>query len=146
MPPKALQELESELSSIRAALAVIDDLEDPSEVDLNEQATLIARYDEIEPKAVELRERMANLDRIRKDAEDQQNREEPQAPTMFVRSNLDPEADLERVAMGLVSRDEVRARAETLLERDEKRRNFGQPGYAEEAYRRMVDTRGVDKH
>src|SRR5215831_10840909 len=120
-----LQELEARLDSIRSRLAEIDEIQDPGELDLNEQETLIAEYDAVSPKADELRKRNAALDRIRRDAGDPDNRETPaEAPTMFVRSNPDPFVDEERVHRNLVARDELRARAERLIELDKKSQQF----------------------
>jgi HK97 family phage major capsid protein len=149
--PKPLQDLENELVAIRAALKRIDELADPTEDDLNEQATLIASYDELEPTVVEQRTRQANLRRIMQTADEPDNREEPangQAPIMFARSNVDPFADLDRVAHNLVPHDELRARAQTLIERDEKE-HFLSHDYAETAYQRALELgadRGVPKH
>jgi HK97 family phage major capsid protein len=148
---KTLPEMEAELTSIRGGLKRIMELPDPTEADLNEQATLIAAYDELEPDVIEQRTRQANLRRIMEAADQPENREEPEpnkAPEMFVRSNVDPFAELERVEKGMVLQDELRARAQTLIERDEKDHLLSHD-FAETAYERSVAMgadRGVARH
>src|SRR5215472_13256203 len=152
-----LQELEARQQSIRARLAEIDDIQDPSEFDLNEQETLIEEYDALDPKVSDIRKRSAALDRIRRGAQDPDNIETPepdrQAPTMFVRSNLDPFADEERTFRNMVPGDELRARAERLVEINQKERVFGgmegrmsADEQADQAYRRAQESPKIARH
>ena len=145
-----LQDLDARMESIRADLASLDGLADPSEEDVALQDTLIAEYDDLEGKAKPLRQRMAQLDRIRQVAGEPDNREEPstrKAPEMFVRANRDPLEDLDRVRANLVSRKDLRARALDLIEADAKRNSWELPhDYAEQASIRAQGNPKIGQH
>ena len=145
-----LQDLDARMESIRADLASLDGLADPSEEDVALQDTLIAEYDDLDGKAKPLRQRMAQLDRIRQVAGEPDNREEPstrKAPEMFVRSNRDPLEDLDRVRANLVSREDLRARALDLIEADAKRNSWELPhDYAEQASIRAQGNPKIGQH
>ena len=126
---RSLQEMEGRLRAIQSELKALDDIQDPTEEDVNYQGSLITEYDDVDGKAEPLRQRMKDLRRIQAVAADDSNREEPatQAPRLrnmpdvIVRNNRDPLADLDRVRMNLVQPGELRSRAADLIEVDAKR-------------------------
>jgi HK97 family phage major capsid protein len=124
---RTLQEIETRLRSIQGELRSIDDIQSPTEEDVNWQGTLIAEYDDLDKKAEPLRRRMSDLRRIATAGGEAENREEPavrRGPDVFIRNNPDPLADLERVRSNLVGSEELRSRALNLIEDNNKRRNF----------------------
>jgi HK97 family phage major capsid protein len=166
-PYRSLQEIEGRLESIRSELRTIDGLQDPTENDLLMQGTLIAEHDRLEEDAKPIRQRMADLERIRRNSGDPENREEAassgtesvvrsgQAPEMFMRSGIDKDPladlDLSRVESGFVRAEELRHRSAALIELDEKRKEINHD-FAEIAYARSqgvgigTSNGGIAKH
>jgi len=122
---RTLQEIDGRQYAIRAELSTIDALPEPTDEDVNWQGTLIQEYDQLEERAGPLRRRMADIDRVLRARQDPANTEEGaprrQAPDVHVRSNRDPFEDMDRVRQGLVSGEDLRSRAETVIEQDHKR-------------------------
>ena len=128
---RTLQDMEERQRSIRQELGRIDEIQNPSEEDVNYQGTLIQEHDELEAKAEPIRKRMADVRRVRQAADNPENREEPPSkilamrgtagPDIVVRGNLDPLADMERIRANLVGPDDLHARAATLIENDNRR-------------------------
>lgn len=149
-----LDEMVAERESLRTQLAEISNMQEPDDDDVIVQEELISRYEQIDGRVKKLQERMARLAAIEVAAAVPANVEptvEPsshEAPTMFMRTNVDPFADLDRIAHNLVPEKELRVRAEVLLERDEKRKEITHD-YAETAYERtqaLGTESGVAKH
>jgi HK97 family phage major capsid protein len=126
---RTLQDMEERQRSIRQELARINELDNPSEEDVNYQGTLIREYDDVEAKAEPIRQRMAAVRRVMQAADNPENREEPQSkiPAMRgssgpeFRNRQDPLEDIDRVRSNLVGSEDLRARAATLIEGDNRR-------------------------
>lgn len=149
-PYRTLQDMEQRLRTIQAELRRIDGLDDPTDEDAAFQGTLIAEYDQLDEQAGPLRKRMADIRRITNASADPANREDGvlksrQAPEVHVRAHRDPLEDLDRVRMKLVPSEELRSRAETLIETDHKRYELTQ-GFAETATRRAIANPKVAAH
>lgn len=161
---RSLQWLEDRQASIRSELARIDGLDEPSNEDVAWQQTLIVEYDANEVQATPLRRRANDLKRITRASQDPENREPVEhdangngtgagpagwggTPDLAVRtSRLDPTADMDRVRRNLVGPDELRSRAMTLIEQDNKRHQLSDD-YAEAASLRAQGTLGkVARH
>jgi HK97 family phage major capsid protein len=150
---RTLQDMEQRLRSITTELRTLDELQEPTEEDVNWQGTLIAEYDDLDKKATPLRKRMADIRRITQARENPDNREDGvpktnggrQAPEMFVKNHQDPLENLDAVRAKLVASGELRSRAETLIERDNKRYELTHD-YAETATRRAVANPRVAAH
>lgn len=152
---RSLQQLEERQTAIRAELARIDQVNEPTDDDVAWQETLIQEFNGNETAATPLRQRAADLRRIQAVGAQPENRE-PAAggiagmtgtpgPDLAVRSNPDPLADLDRVQKRLVGRDELRARAKTLIEQDHKRSELPDD-YAQTATVRAQEHPGVARH
>ena len=147
---RTLQDMDQRMRAITAELRTLDEIQEPSEEEVNWQGTLIAEYDDLDKKATPLRRRMADIRRITQTADDPANREDGapktrQAPEMFVRNHQDPLENLDAVRSKLVASGELRSRAETLIERDNKRYELTHD-YAETATRRAVANPRVAAH
>jgi len=127
---RSLQEMDSRMRTIQAELRKIDEIQDPTEEDVNWQGSLIAEYDNIDAQASPLRQRMQDLRRVQAKAADDDNREDGTTARsssvrtgvdVLVRGNRDPLADMDRVRANLVPPSELRGRAADLIERDQKR-------------------------
>ena len=155
-----LQDMETELASVRTELDRLADIQDPSDEDVVFQETLIAEHNRLMGEITPIRERMAALKEIRRVAADEGNREPtdperspieaPQA--MFVRSGIDkdPFKDVSAEALmhNRVTASELRARSAALIERDENRHELDRER-AEAAYSRsqgMGAEPGTSKH
>jgi len=147
---RTLQEIDGRQHAIRAELSTIDALPEPTDDDVNWQGTLIQEYDRLEDRAGPLRRRMADIDRVMRARQNPENREDGaprsrQAPEQTVRSHRDPFEDMDRVRAGLVAPDELRSRAETVIETDAKR--YELPGdFAETATRRAQGSAPIARH
>jgi len=132
---RTLQEIETRQRSLQDELRRIGSIQDPTPEDLNWQGTVIEEFDGLEDKAKPLRQRMADLSRVMKAADDPDNREEPQSkiPSMRgssgpeFRQRQDPLEDMDRVRSNLVGPEDLRARASNLIEADNKRRGWQLP-------------------
>src|SRR6266487_3371726 len=147
---RTLQDMDQRMRAITAELRTLDEVQEPSEEEVNWQGTLIAEYDDLDKKASPLRRRMADIRRITQASQDPANREDGapkarQAPEMFVKSHQDPLENLDAVRSKLVASGELRSRAETLIERDNKRYELTHD-YAETATRRAVANPRVAAH
>src|SRR6516162_966148 len=146
-----LQEMETRLTSLRTQLGELSRSPEPSDDDVILQDTLIAEHDDLEARVKPIRERMAAIARVTEAAATPDNREESvptEAPTMFMRTKVDPFAELDRVAHDLVPFGELRARSAALIEADEKSRELGHD-FAETAYERSQNLgtpASVSKH
>jgi len=147
---RTLQDIEARQTSIRSELSKLDELQSPAEEDVNFQGTLITEFDALEAMAVPLRKRMADIRRISQAREDPDNREDGaprtrQAPMQTTRSNRDPLENIDRVRMNMVPPEDLRSRAETLIEQDNKRYTLTQD-FAETATRRAVSDHRIAAH
>jgi HK97 family phage major capsid protein len=147
---RTLQEIDGRQHAIRAELSTIDALPEPTDDDVNWQGTLIQEYDALEERAGPLRRRMADIDRVMRARQDPANTEDGaprtrQAPAQTTRSNRDPFEDMDRVRSRLVSSEELRSRAETVIETDAKRYELPQD-FAETATRRAKTSQGIARH
>jgi len=152
---RSLQEIETRQRSILDELARVDDIQEPTEQDLNWQGTLIKEHDDLDEKAKPLRQRMADLTRVRKAAETPENREEPQSKTASMRGSTGPEfrqrqdpfEDLHRVDKNLVPSDELHGRATSVIDADNRRRAWQLPDdKAQAAYKRAEEDPHVARH
>lgn len=146
---RTLQDVEARQTAIRAQLQQLDELDAPSEEDVNFQGTLITEFDALEAQATPLRRRMADLRRITQAAAEPANREDGvqrrQAPEVHVRTNRDPFEDMDRVRARLVPLEELRSRAEIVIEQDEKRYELPHD-FAEAAARRAQGNSRIAEH
>jgi HK97 family phage major capsid protein len=147
---RTLQEIDGRQAAIRTELQTIDALPEPTDEDVNWQGTLIQEYDQLEERARPLRRRMADIDRVLRARQEPDNREDGvqqtrQAPMQTTRSNRDPLEDLDRVRQRLVSPEDLRSRAETLIEQDHKRYELTQD-FAETATRRSLSDHRISAH
>jgi HK97 family phage major capsid protein len=132
---RTLQEKEARMRAIKEELAQIAQLQDPSPEDENWQGTLIAEFNQEDREAAPLRKRMQELRQIAETGNDEDNREEAapatrtvrRGPDVIVRNNPDPLEGLDRVRMNLVGFEDLRARATTLVERDNQRHTWALP-------------------
>jgi HK97 family phage major capsid protein len=128
---RTLQDMEERQRSIQQELRRIGELDNPSVEDVNFQGTLIKEYDTLEEQADPIRQRMADVRRVMKAAEDPENREEPQRESKIpamrgstgpeFRNRQDPLEGMDRVRSNLVGPDDLRSRAATLIENDNRR-------------------------
>jgi HK97 family phage major capsid protein len=153
-PYRTLQEIEERQRAIKLDLARIDEIDEPDSEDVAWQGTLIREFDQNEVAATPLRKRMADLRRINKAGQEPENLEPVErqrserrtAPDLVTRrSTLDPLADIDKVRDNLVGRDELRERAKTLIEQDNKRYELSDD-YAETASLRAQEKASVARH
>lgn len=152
---RSLQQLEERQVAIRAELARIDEISEPSDEDVAWQGTLITEYDANEVQATPLRRRADDLRRITRAAAQPENREPATGavagmagstgPDLATRTRRDPLEDLDRVRRRLVGRDELRARARELIEIDHTRSELADD-YAHTATVRAQEHPGVARH
>jgi HK97 family phage major capsid protein len=149
---RTLQEIDARQAAIRSELQALDALPEPTQDDVDWQGTIIQEYDQLEDRAKPLRRRMADIDRVLRARQQPDNREDGtpqqrtrQAPEMFVRNSTDPLADIDRVRAKLVPSDELRSRAETLIEQDHKRYELTSD-FAETATRRAIGNPRIAAH
>jgi HK97 family phage major capsid protein len=152
-PYRNLQELESRQRAIKLDLERIAGIQEPSDEEVAWQGTLIAEWKDNEKQADPLRKRMADLRVISQAAQEPANREPVEhqrsnrgTPDLVVRnSQLDPLADIEKVKDNLVGREELRARAKTLIEQDHKRYELTDD-FAQTASLRAHEKASVARH
>lgn len=156
-----LQEIERRQATIRSELSKLDAMADPGDEDLDWQGTLIKEYDELETRGQPLRQRRADLERVARLAdkqdnnEDGSNRESARTNNLGVRDVLiqpdkgDPFADLNAVRNHTVGRSEMYTRAMRVVEADNKRQELDDD-YTENVTKRLDQrTRlgaGVSRH
>jgi HK97 family phage major capsid protein len=144
-----IQEMEERMRSIQADLRSLADIQAPSDNDVVVQDSLIQEHAKLEAEVAPLRARMAELDRIRTLAGDDDNREAPRStgPTLVMRSNSDPLADIDRVRSNLVAPNDLRARAMDLIEQDHKRQRWEfSDEHAEAATVRAQESHQIGRH
>ena len=148
--PRTLQDMDARLRAIQVELRQNREIQNPTEEDSNWQGTLIAEYDDLAPKAEKLRERMAALTRIDQARHDPDNREDAaprRGPDVIIHKDLNPLADMDRVRANLVGGEELRERAMTLIEGDNKRNTWTLPDdMAQTATRRAEDNPQFARH
>jgi|SRR5215471_12074895 len=122
---RTLQDMETRLRTLQSEIDKVHALPEPSEEDFTWQGTCIAEFDELDERASKLRQRMADVERIAARGRDPENREEAvplygsRGPEVMIRS--DPLEDIVRVERNLVAPEELQARAQTLVENDNRR-------------------------
>src|SRR5215468_12600139 len=140
---RTLQDMETRLRTLQTEIDKVRGIPDPTEEDSNWQGTCIAEYDDLAPKAEKLRKRMEDVRRITTASLDPDNREDAaprRGPDVFVRNNPDPLADLDRVRSNLVGGDELQARAQTLIENDNRRSSWKLPDDKAQASTLLAET------
>ena len=157
---RGLQQIEDRQRSIKAELAKIDGLPEPSDEDVAWQDTLITEWDANEVLATPLRKRAADLNRINRAASDPANMEKATddgtpaesyrsrvgSPDLIVRQGtVDPFVDMDRVRGHLVSSRDLRSRALTLIEQDARDRRLPDDN-ANAAYMRADAQPGIARH
>lgn len=149
-PYRNLQDIEARQRAIKLDLSKIDEITEPTDEDVAWQGTLIAEWKDNEKAAEPLRKRMADLRVIARAGQEPANREPVErqrtagssagpagwGADLAVRaSTLDPLADMDRIHQNLIAPNELRSRALTLIEQDNKRRHLTDD-YAEHASQR----------
>lgn len=140
---RTLSDLDARMRAIKSELTNLDSLPEVSDEDVAFQGSLIDEYNDLEAKAEPLRKRMQAVQRITRAADDDENREEPNSgiaamrgsrgPDVHVRTKHEPLVDMEAVAGNRVMPTELRARAQQLIEQDNKRHDLNDD-YAQTAY------------
>lgn len=161
---RGLQQIEDRQRAIKAELAKIDSITEPTDEDVAWQDTLITEWDANEVLATPLRKRAADLNRINRANADPGNREPATddhaggggesyrgrvgSPDLVVRQGtMDPLADMDRVRGHLVSSRELRSRALTLIEQDSKQQIRPFPHeHAEAASVRAQNAPNIARH
>jgi HK97 family phage major capsid protein len=157
---RGLQQIEDRQRAITAELTRIGEIQEPTDMDVAWQETLITEYDSNEVLAGPLRKRAADLKRIaaanvvadnREPATDDAPAESYRArvgsPDVLIgRDKRDPLSDMERVRGNLVSSRELRTRALDLIDRDHRdQRRYFPDDHAEAASVR-ADLPGIARH
>ena len=124
-----LQEMEERMRSIQTDLRTLADIQNPSDEDVVLQDSLISEYSTLEADTAPLRQRMAELDRIRQLSAEPVNTEDAVAARSVggltvMRSNRDPLEGIDAVHDNLVRPDDLRHRAVELIERDHQRQRW----------------------
>jgi HK97 family phage major capsid protein len=148
-----LQDMEAQLDTVRGQLQELAMKEEQTDDDVIVVDTLIREHDDLEAKAQPLRERMAKLTAIKAAGDKPENREEPrqtaeppQGGIEFMKRH-DPLAELDRVRMGMVPRNEMRARALNLIESDNaNKRNAFLDDHAQESTLKVQETPSIAQH
>lgn len=144
---QTLQEMEERMRSIASDLRGLADIQEPKDEDVILQDSLIQEHATLETAVAPLRQRMAELERIRTLAASDDNREEPRTgPTLINRSNRDPLEDLDKVRSNLVSNNDLRSRAMSLIEEDHKRQRWEFSDSAAEAAAMRSQSPQIARH
>ena len=153
-PYRTLQDMEQRMRTIAGELAKLDGLDEVTDEDVRYQGTLIEEHNRLEKDASPLRKRMADIRRITQAGDDPDNREDGaprtrqasrQAPDQLIRTGRDPLENIDRVRQRLVAPEELRSRAETLIEQDNKRYELTHD-YAETATIRAKSNSRIAAH
>jgi HK97 family phage major capsid protein len=144
---RSLQVIDARQESLRGELRKLNQSDEPEEVDLGWQGTLIQEHDDLEEIAKPLRKRAADLERVFRAAQDPGNREGPEpvvrTPDLVTRNVIgqDPFRDMDRVRNNLVELPEVRGRALDAIEGLNKR-GYLRSEFAEAATSKAEDMFG----
>jgi hypothetical protein len=145
--------MDERMRSIQTDLRGLAEIQNPSDEDVIVQDSLISEYSKLEADAAPLRQRMAELDRIRQVSAEPDSREEatPVASRSvggltLTRSTSDPLENLDAVSKNLVASDELRSRAMSLIEEDHKRQRWEFSDDAAEAATVRAQSPQIGRH
>ena len=146
-----LQEMDERMRSIQTDLRGLAEIQNPTDEDVILQDSLIAEYSTLEADTAPLRKRMAELDRIRKVAGNDDSTEEAVSSRSvggltMSRTNRDPLDNLDAVNRNLVPNDELRSRAMSLIEEDHRRQRWEFSDEAAEAATMRAQSPQVGRH